>query len=124
MSVETELGMLIVVVLKARNLIDKHSFYKQDVFAQISLNRTELQTPVVIKGGQHPVWDAELRVPVMRNPTDKSRTLLLSCWSKEHKRNDLLGELMFSLTQYCPLIWLSSRRRESGYFRNIKNQRV
>jgi len=33
-----ELGTLIVVVLKARNLNDKHSFYKQDVFAQVSLN--------------------------------------------------------------------------------------
>ena len=95
MSVETELGMLIVVVLKARNLIDKHSFYKQDVFAQVSLNRTELQTPVVVKGGQHPVWDAELRVPVMRKATDKTRTLLVSCWSREHKKNDLLGELSF-----------------------------
>ena len=33
-----ELGTLIVVVLKARNLKDDHSFYKQDVFAQASLN--------------------------------------------------------------------------------------
>ena len=35
---ETELGTLIVVVLKARNLNDKHSLYKQDVFAQLTLN--------------------------------------------------------------------------------------
>lgn len=33
-----ELGTLIVVVLKARNLNDKHFLYKQDVFAQLSLN--------------------------------------------------------------------------------------
>lgn len=38
MSKEPQLGTLIVVILKARNLIDKHSFYKQDVFAQASLN--------------------------------------------------------------------------------------
>jgi hypothetical protein len=38
MSKEKELGTMIVVVLKARNLNDKHSFYKQDVFAQVSLN--------------------------------------------------------------------------------------
>jgi hypothetical protein len=38
MSKGSELGTLIVVVLKARNLIDKHSFYKQDVYAQASLN--------------------------------------------------------------------------------------
>ena len=38
MSKELELGILVVVVLKARNLNDKHSFYKQDVFAQATLN--------------------------------------------------------------------------------------
>jgi len=31
-----ELGTLVVVVLKARNLNDKHTFHKQDVFAQIA----------------------------------------------------------------------------------------
>ena len=34
----SELGTLIVVLLKARNLNDKHSFWKQDVFAQAILN--------------------------------------------------------------------------------------
>jgi hypothetical protein len=38
MPKENHLGTLIVVVLKARNLNDKHSLYKQDVFAQITLN--------------------------------------------------------------------------------------
>lgn len=38
MSKEERIGTLIVVVLKAKNLIDRHSFYKQDVFCQISLN--------------------------------------------------------------------------------------
>jgi hypothetical protein len=38
MPKENQLGTLIVVVLKARNLNDKHSFYKQDVLAQVSLN--------------------------------------------------------------------------------------
>ena len=32
------LGTLIVVLLKARNLNDKHSFRKSDVFAQAILN--------------------------------------------------------------------------------------
>jgi len=35
---EDTLGTLIVVLLKARNLNDKHKFRKQDVFAQASLN--------------------------------------------------------------------------------------
>lgn len=37
-SKEDLLGTLIVVLLKARNLLDKHSFRKSDVFAQAILN--------------------------------------------------------------------------------------
>jgi Ca2+-dependent lipid-binding protein len=48
-----ELGTLVVVVLKAKNLYDKHSFYKQDPFAQISLDGKTHRTEVDIKGGQH-----------------------------------------------------------------------
>jgi Ca2+-dependent lipid-binding protein len=91
MSVEDELGTLVVVILKARNLNDKHSFYKQDVFAQISLNGTDYRSPIDVKGGQHPVWDAEIRLPVMKKAKDKTRLLDVSCWSKEHKTDDLLG---------------------------------
>lgn len=36
-DMDSELGTLIVVLLKARNLNDKH-FTKQDVFAQATLN--------------------------------------------------------------------------------------
>lgn len=35
---EDELGTLIIVLLKARNLPDKHSFRKSDVFAQATMN--------------------------------------------------------------------------------------
>jgi hypothetical protein len=38
MATEGDLGTLVVVVLKAQNLIDKHSFYKQDAFAEITFN--------------------------------------------------------------------------------------
>jgi len=37
-SKEDEIGTLIIVLLKARNLNDKHSFRKSDVFAEAILN--------------------------------------------------------------------------------------
>ncbi|KAF9448316.1 hypothetical protein P691DRAFT_52960 [Macrolepiota fuliginosa MF-IS2] len=92
MSKEAEIGILTVVVLKARNLIDKHSFYKQDVFAQVALNGTSKDTHVDFKGGQHPVWDAELRFPIMKAASDKTRKLEVSCFSKERRSDDLLGK--------------------------------
>ncbi|EEB94440.1 hypothetical protein MPER_06747, partial [Moniliophthora perniciosa FA553] len=45
-----------------------------------------------LKGGQHPVWDDELRFPVMKNDSTKFRTLEAACYSKERKDDDLLGE--------------------------------
>lgn len=87
-----ELGTLICVILKAQNLNDKHSFYKQDVFAQVTLNGVTKKTKVDIKGGQHPVWDDEVRYPIMKDPSSKYRKLEVSCWAKEPRTDDLLGK--------------------------------
>ena len=91
-TMSNELGTLVVVVLKARNLNDKHSFHKQDVFAQIALNGPPKRTTVDIKGGQHPVWDEEVRISVSKDPSERNRTLEVSCWAKERKVDDLLGQ--------------------------------
>ncbi|KAG6888930.1 hypothetical protein C0995_004943 [Termitomyces sp. Mi166 len=89
---ETELGTLIIVVLKARNLHDKHSFYKQDVFAQVTLNGTTKKTKVAVRGGQHPEWDEEIRYPVMKQSVDKFRKLEVACYAKEPRSDDTLGK--------------------------------
>lgn len=45
-----------------------------------------------IKGGQHPAWDAELRFPVMKQVTEKSRKLEVACFAQERKSDDPLGK--------------------------------
>ena len=87
-----DLGTLVIVVLKARNLPDKHSFYKQDVFAQVQLQETTKKTQTDVKGGQHPVWDEELRLPIAAKSTPETRTLHVSCWSVEPRNPDLIGK--------------------------------
>ncbi|KAJ2924625.1 hypothetical protein H1R20_g12450, partial [Candolleomyces eurysporus] len=98
MSKEAEIGTLIVVVLKARNLNDKHTFRKQDAYAKVALNGTEKKTKVDIKGGQHPVWDDEVRFPVLKTPSGKLRKLEISCWSKEPRDDDLLGKATLDIS--------------------------
>ncbi|EAU85375.2 hypothetical protein CC1G_07069 [Coprinopsis cinerea okayama7 len=90
-SSQDEIGTLIVVVLKARNLNDKHKFRKQDAYAKVLLNGTEKQTKVEIKGGQHPLWDEEFRFPIFKSTAKKNRTLEVSCWAKEPRTDDILG---------------------------------
>lgn len=102
----SELGTLVVVVLKAKNLMDKH-FYKQDVFAQVSLHSSSSPTPTVkrtavdVKAGQTPLWDQEIRLSVSKEigSGGKNRTLEVSCWSKEHRKEDLLGMGTLDITE-------------------------
>ena len=87
-----EIGTLAVVVLKARNLQDKHTLYKQDVFAQITLDGVTKRTPVEEKGGQHPVWDAELRFPIYEGASKDGRTMRIACYSKEPRSEEIIGQ--------------------------------
>ena len=94
-----EIGVLIVVVLKARNLLDKHSLYKQDAYTVASLNGKKEQTRVELKGGQHPEWDDELRFPVYESTKKEARTLEVSCWSKEPRQDDIVGKGEVDITE-------------------------
>jgi Ca2+-dependent lipid-binding protein len=93
-----ELGTLVIVVLKAQHLIDNHTFYKQDPYVKLSLSGATKQTPVDPKGGQHPVWDAELRFPISKDPSKSNRTLNISVFSEEKKDDELLGEGTVDIT--------------------------
>ena len=81
-----------VVVLKARNLHDRHSFYKQDPYAKVTLNGKTFKTDADIKGGQHPEWDAEFRFPVYVVKNDSSRQLEVACWRAEPRDDEEIGK--------------------------------
>ncbi|KAI0671516.1 hypothetical protein C8Q78DRAFT_778168 [Trametes maxima] len=96
---EEEIGTLVVVVLKARNLKDKHTFYKQDAYTQVALNKDTKKTQVDVKGGQHPVWDEELRFPIVKRASDDTRKMEVSCWSKEPRTDDCVGRGTVDITE-------------------------
>jgi len=87
-----ELGTLAIVVLKAKNLHDRHSFYKQDPYAKITLNGKSFKTDADPKGGQHPEWDAEFRFPVFAAKSDSSRQLEVTCWRAEPRGDEEIGK--------------------------------
>ncbi|KAG6837248.1 hypothetical protein H0H93_012643 [Arthromyces matolae] len=66
---------------------------------QAGLNGVTKKTKVVIKGGQHPEWDEELRFTVVKQSLDKSRKLEVACFAKEHKSDDLLGKGEVDITE-------------------------
>ncbi|KAJ7056637.1 hypothetical protein C8F01DRAFT_1154390 [Mycena amicta] len=93
-----ELGTLVIVVLKAKNLNDKY-FWKQDVFAQVSLNGDKKQTRVDVKGGQNPEWDQEIRFPIYKDTHEKYRKLEVSCWAKEPRKEENIGAGLVDLAE-------------------------
>lgn len=62
-----DIGTLIVVVLKARNLPNKRQFGKQDPYCVVLLNGESRKTKVIKRGGQHPEWDEEIRFTIYEN---------------------------------------------------------
>ncbi|KAJ7039621.1 hypothetical protein C8F04DRAFT_296637 [Mycena alexandri] len=98
MSKDLELGTLVIVVLKAKDL-NNISFWKQDVFGQVGLNGETKRTKVDVKGGQNPLWDEEIRFPVMKGTGDKARKLEVSCWAKEAKKEENIGQGFVDLTE-------------------------
>ncbi|KAJ7220105.1 C2 domain-containing protein, partial [Mycena pura] len=88
----------VIVVLKARNLIDKY-FWKQDVFAQVKLNGDAKRTQVDVKGGQTPEWDEEIRVPILKDAHERNRKLEVSCWAKEPRKEENIGTGIVDLTE-------------------------
>ncbi|KIJ14256.1 hypothetical protein PAXINDRAFT_79478, partial [Paxillus involutus ATCC 200175] len=91
MSKPLEIGTLVVVVLKARHL-HQPSFYKQNPYAQASLSGLTKRSKVDQKGGQHPVWDDELRFPVLADVgKDKANRILeVGCYKDEQRGEDIL----------------------------------
>ncbi|BGP13911.1 hypothetical protein JCM10213v2_001849 [Rhodosporidiobolus nylandii] len=91
-----ELGMLVVVVLKAQHLPDPHKFSKQDPFVLLNL---ETQTEDVRRtkadkgGGQHPLWDDEFRFRIFEPEEGQQNILHLRVMRQERKdEEELIGE--------------------------------
>ncbi|TYJ52127.1 hypothetical protein B9479_007281 [Cryptococcus floricola] len=65
-----ELGTLVVVVGKARNLPNKSRFGKQDPFCTLAIGEERQKTKPIKRGGQHPEWDEELRFSIFEDVDD------------------------------------------------------
>ncbi|EIW80807.1 hypothetical protein CONPUDRAFT_105938, partial [Coniophora puteana RWD-64-598 SS2] len=121
-----KIGTLVVVVLKARNLVNKRYFGKQDPYCAISFNGDIRRTKAIKRGGQHPEWDEELRftmfadegvelsrtvhgsdIPPPLPPkglgTDmrvqRTKAMRLSCYSAEPRDPKLIGKTLVDLTE-------------------------
>ncbi|KAG1715937.1 hypothetical protein ID866_1226 [Astraeus odoratus] len=120
-----EIGTLIVVVLKARNLPNKRHIGKQAPYCLVTHNTEKRRTKVIKRGGQHPEWDDEFRFTICEDVQDVPRPvhgsdlppplppkrskgprkikggcfLKLQCYADDARDPDFIGETMVDLTE-------------------------
>ncbi|KAI0700705.1 hypothetical protein BC835DRAFT_1411823 [Cytidiella melzeri] len=121
-----EIGTLIVVLLKARNLPNKRHIGKQDPYCLLEFNGRKVRSKVIKRGGQHPEWDEEIRftlyeaepdvpvatlsdgslppVPPKKPSKDKlsvqgGKYMKMACYAQDVKEPELIGETQVDLTE-------------------------
>ncbi|KAI1344949.1 hypothetical protein F5Y15DRAFT_12718 [Xylariaceae sp. FL0016] len=95
MSVDgPEIGTLVLIVDRAKNLPNRKTIGKQDPYCAARLGKEAKKTTTDIRGGQTPKWDQELRFTVHDSPDYYQ--LKLSVFNDD-KRTDLIGETWIDL---------------------------
>ncbi|KAI9574954.1 hypothetical protein HD554DRAFT_134913 [Boletus coccyginus] len=120
-----EIGTLIAVVLKAKNLPNKRHIGKQAPYCLVTLNEEKRRTKVIKRGGQHPEWDEEFRFSIFEDvegglvrsapgsdtppplpPKKKSpkkikggNFMRLQCYADDARDPDFIGETLVDLTE-------------------------
>ncbi|KAI9789097.1 MAG: hypothetical protein M1816_006347 [Peltula sp. TS41687] len=89
-----EIGDLVVIVDKAKNLPNRKTMGKQDPYCAARLGKEAKKTETDKRGGQTPRWDQELRFTVHDSPD--YHQLKVSVFNDD-KRTDLIGETWVNL---------------------------
>ncbi|CDS10087.1 hypothetical protein LRAMOSA02764 [Lichtheimia ramosa] len=91
----TIIGELVVVALKARDLPNIEVVGKQDPFCVFRLGETAKRTKTDYRGGQQPLWDDQVNLPV----PEKKTKMYVQVFDEDSKREDLICEGEVDLTQ-------------------------
>ncbi|KAI9496936.1 C2 domain-containing protein [Zychaea mexicana] len=82
------IGELVVIAIKARDLPNREVVGKQDPFVTFRLGETAKRTKTDYRGGQHPIWDDQVNLPVPEGKT----TLYMQVFDEDGSREDLISE--------------------------------
>ncbi|KAL1844215.1 hypothetical protein VTJ49DRAFT_3871 [Mycothermus thermophilus] len=89
-----EIGTLVMVVDRAKNLPNRKTIGKQDPYCAARLGKEAKKTATDIRGGQTPKWDQELRFTVHDSPDYYQ--VKVSVFNDD-KRTELIGEAWIDL---------------------------
>ncbi|THW18704.1 hypothetical protein D6D23_07569 [Aureobasidium pullulans] len=93
-----EIGTLVAIVDRAKNLPNVKRMGKQNPYCAARLGKEAKKTETDKRGGQTPKWDQELRFTVHDSPD--YHNLKLSVFNDD-KKTDLIGEAYIGLQDVC-----------------------
>lgn len=88
-------GTLVVIVDRARNIPNRKTLGKQDVYAIVRLGHEVQRTPTDKRAGQVPAWNYEIRFKV---PSESENILKISVFNENSKSPDLIGDCSVDLS--------------------------
>ncbi|KAG1469611.1 hypothetical protein G6F56_003163 [Rhizopus delemar] len=89
------IGELVIVAYKARDLPNREIAGKQDPFVVFRLGENTRQTKTDYRGGQHPIWDDQVNMPI----PEKKKQMLVQVYDEDAKRKDLISELDLDISK-------------------------
>lgn len=92
-----EIGTLVVIVDRAKNLPNRKTMGKQNPYCAARLGKEAKKTETDKRGGQTPRWDQELRFTV--HDSLDYHTLKISIFNEDKKATDLIGEALVNLDE-------------------------
>lgn len=96
-----ELGILVVVVLKARDLKDPHSLSNSGPLAAISLSNSAVAFTTPVDRGSNPVWDYECRFTVWQEEIARNPAIItVSVYSGAEEEDRKLGTASIKLENW------------------------
>ncbi|KAJ8102262.1 hypothetical protein POJ06DRAFT_249221 [Lipomyces tetrasporus] len=88
-----EIGTLIAVLIKAKNLPNRRRLGKQDPYCTLRIGQNAQSTKIDKRGGQRPMWNHELRFPVLESDEHMKLTIL----DDNDSRPELIGDSIIDL---------------------------
>ncbi|CAG8837277.1 7984_t:CDS:2, partial [Racocetra persica] len=88
---------LVVVAIKARNLSARDVIGKGDPFTTFRIGDMAKRTKTDKRGGQHPVWDEEIRFQLMDEPRHK--VMKIQIYNEDKREHILVGDEVIKLDE-------------------------
>ncbi|KAK7206731.1 C2 domain-containing protein [Myxozyma melibiosi] len=88
-----EIGTLIAVLIKAKNLPNRRTLGKQDPYCTVRIGQNAQSTNVDKRGGQRPMWNHEVRFVV----SETDETMKLTVLDDNDSRPELIGDTVVDL---------------------------